>query len=50
MTRLPRVAPPDFPPPYPAGAPRFLPGEAVRVLTAAGPGHLRTPWYLRSLK
>ena len=47
MTRLPSVEPPAVPPPYPAGVPRFAPGEAVRVLTASGPGHLRTPWYLR---
>lgn len=44
---LPEVTPPGFPPPYPAGTPRFQPGEAVRVKLGAAPGHLRTPWYLR---
>ena len=44
---LPQVTPPDFPPPYPAGAPRFRPGQPVRVRRGDAPGHLRTPWYLR---
>jgi hypothetical protein len=44
---LPEVVPPDFPPPYPAGETRFRPGAAVRVRRADGPGHLRTPWYVR---
>ena len=28
-------------------APRFHPGERVRVLQMEPPGHLRTPWYCR---
>ena len=44
---LPEVTPPDFPPPYPAGEPRFRPGDAVRVRRGDAPGHIRTPWYLR---
>ncbi len=44
---LPAVAPPDFPPPYPVTGARFAPGEAVRVRAGDGPGHIRTPWYLR---
>lgn len=28
-------------------APRFKPGERVRVLQAAPLGHVRTPWYIR---
>ncbi|MEM9138326.1 MAG: SH3-like domain-containing protein [Pseudomonadota bacterium] len=36
-----------FDPPYPAGAPRFAAGQAVRVRPGAAPGHIRTPWYLR---
>jgi len=43
----PAVEPPGFPPPYPAGRPRFVPGTVVRVRTGTGPGHIRTPWYLR---
>ncbi len=31
----------------PAVAPRFMPGERVRVRKADVPGHLRTPWYIR---
>ena len=41
------VTPPDFPPPYPVGQTQFAPGDTVRVLTGASPGHIRTPWYLR---
>ncbi|MEL7349376.1 MAG: SH3-like domain-containing protein [Pseudomonadota bacterium] len=41
------VALPAVAPPYPAGAPRFAPGDAVRVRAGRAPGHLRTPWYLR---
>ncbi|HUF57828.1 MAG TPA: SH3-like domain-containing protein [Thermohalobaculum sp.] len=44
---LPEVTPPNFPPPYPVGATRFAAGDAVRVRAADGPGHLRTPWYVR---
>lgn len=44
---LPAVASPPVPPPYPAGSPRFAPGAVVRVRTGAGPGHIRTPFYLR---
>ena len=47
MSVLPEVTPPTFPPPYPAGDTRFAPGDAVRVRCADGPGHLRTPWYVR---
>ena len=46
----PAVAPLPFPPPYAeatAPAPRFAPGDVVRVRAAAPPGHVRTPWYLR---
>ena len=28
-------------------APRFRPGDPVRVRFAAPPGHIRTPWYIR---
>lgn len=28
-------------------APRFRPGDPVRVRRADPPGHLRTPWYIR---
>lgn len=28
-------------------APRFTPGERVRVRRAFPPGHVRTPWYIR---
>ena len=41
------VTPPDFAPPYPVGQTKFAPGDTVRVLTGASPGHIRTPWYLR---
>lgn len=44
---VPEVTPPDFPPPYPADNPRFAPGQIVRVRRGIGPGHIRTPWYLR---
>ncbi len=44
---LAEVTPPAFPPPYPVGAARFAPGSAVRVRAGDGPGHMRTPWYLR---
>ncbi|MEM7237288.1 MAG: SH3-like domain-containing protein [Pseudomonadota bacterium] len=44
---LPRVTPPAFAPPYPAGSPRFSPGQTVRVRRGPAPGHIRTPWYLR---
>ena len=44
---IPDLTPPGFPPPYPAGETRYRPGEAVCVRRADGPGHLRTPWYLR---
>ena len=47
MTAPPRVTLPAVPPPYPAGEPRFAPGDVVRVARRAGPGHMRTPWYLR---
>ncbi|MEM9148119.1 MAG: SH3-like domain-containing protein [Pseudomonadota bacterium] len=44
----PDVAPLPFAPPYPVQAtPRFSPGDIVRVLRADGPGHIRTPWYVR---
>lgn len=29
------------------GAPRFAPGDKVRVAERAAVGHCRTPWYLR---
>ena len=46
--RLPPPPDPATPPaPYPVGAPRFAPGETVRVRTGGGPGHVRTPFYLR---
>jgi nitrile hydratase len=50
MTTPPAVEPLPFPPPYadPARpAPRFAPGAVVRVRRGAGPGHIRTPAYLR---
>jgi hypothetical protein len=28
-------------------APRYRPGDAVRVRFADPPGHIRTPWYIR---
>ena len=28
-------------------APKFKPGDRVRVRRAAPPGHVRTPWYIR---
>lgn len=31
----------------PAHAPRFKPGARVKVRRADGPGHIRTPWYIR---
>lgn len=46
----PAVSPSPPPPPCPdpdAGPPRFAPGAVVRVKRGAGPGHIRTPWYLR---
>jgi nitrile hydratase len=30
-----------------APAPRFRPGDVVAVAFRDGPGHIRTPWYLR---
>jgi hypothetical protein len=33
--------------PPPAHAPRFKPGARVKVCRADGPGHIRTPWYIR---
>ncbi|MEM7058459.1 MAG: SH3-like domain-containing protein [Pseudomonadota bacterium] len=36
-----------FDPPYPAGTPKFQPGQTVRTRPGAAPGHIRTPWYLR---
>ena len=30
-----------------ATAPRFRPGDPVRVRFADPPGHIRTPWYIR---
>jgi len=47
MASPPAVDPLDFRPPYPAGEPRFAPAQPVRVKALDGPGHLRTPWYLR---
>jgi nitrile hydratase len=50
MAEPPAVAALPFPPPYlDAGttAPRFAPGAVVRVRRMDGPGHIRTPWYLR---
>lgn len=44
---LPPVSPPAFAPPYPVGTPAFAPRAAVRVRLGRGPGHIRTPWYLR---
>ena len=43
---LPAVETPP-PPPYPAGSPRFQPGDRVVVKAGIAPGHIRTPWYLR---
>jgi nitrile hydratase len=31
-------------------APRYRPGDSVRVRRAAPPGHLRTPWYIRGCR
>ena len=50
MAEPPPVAPLPFAPPYAAPddpAPRFAPGDAVRVRAGSAPGHVRTPWYLR---
>ncbi|MEM1382475.1 MAG: SH3-like domain-containing protein [Pseudomonadota bacterium] len=47
---LPDIAPAPVAPPYPAAAPGFAPGDAVRVKAGAAPGHIRTPWYLRGRK
>jgi nitrile hydratase len=50
LSAPPAVAPLPFPPPYadPAAAPpRFASGDVVRVRRGAGPGHIRTPAYLR---
>ena len=44
---LPSVETLPFQPPYPAGAPQFQAGQAVRVRPGVSPGHIRTPWYLR---
>jgi nitrile hydratase len=38
---------PQFKTDFPAVAPRFRPGDAVRVRKAAPPGHIRTPFYIR---
>jgi nitrile hydratase len=49
MAEPPVVAPLPFPPPYldpAASAPRFAPGQVVRVAFRDAPGHIRTPWYL----
>ncbi|MGF1501065.1 MAG: SH3-like domain-containing protein [Paracoccaceae bacterium] len=43
----PDVALPAVAPPFPAGRPAFAPGDVVRVRRGHGPGHIRTPWYLR---
>ncbi|MEL6476278.1 MAG: SH3-like domain-containing protein [Pseudomonadota bacterium] len=45
--KLPEITGPGIAPPYPVGATRFAPGQAVRVRQGAAPGHMRTPWYLR---
>lgn len=47
MTLPPEIAPHPHPPPYPAAAPRFAPGDPVRVRPGRAPGHIRTPAYLR---
>ena len=47
MTHLADIAPLPFAPPYPAAHPRFAPGDAVLVRAGQGPGHIRTPHYLR---
>lgn len=44
---LPTVEPLSFTPPYPAGEPKFGPGQTVRIRPGVAPGHIRTPWYLR---
>lgn len=45
---LPEITPLPFAPPYPLSGPaRFAPGDTVRVRRTDGPGHIRTPWYLR---
>jgi nitrile hydratase len=33
--------------PEAAEAPRFTPGDRVKVRRAFPPGHIRTPWYIR---
>lgn len=43
----PGVEPNGFAPPYPCGPSRFAPGDVVRVRPGRGPGHIRTPWYVR---
>jgi nitrile hydratase len=44
----PQVGPAPAPPwPLHGAAPRFAPGDAVRVRRFDGPGHIRTPWYVR---
>jgi nitrile hydratase len=48
MTEPPAVAPAPPAPYAVAGRPvRFAPGQVVRVRRGDGPGHMRTPWYLR---
>ena len=47
MTRLADIDDAPVPPPYPTGAARFAPGDVVRVRAGRGPGHIRTPAYLR---
>jgi nitrile hydratase len=44
---LPDIDLPAVPPAYPAGTPCLAPGDRVRVRSGDGPGHIRTPWYLR---
>lgn len=43
----PPVALPAPAAPYPHATTRFAPGDIVRVRTGRGPGHVRTPWYVR---
>lgn len=47
MTSVPETDMPPFGPPYPVTQARFAPGDIVRVRRGRGPGHIRTPSYLR---
>lgn len=47
MSLLAAMSGAPVPPPWPVASPRFAPGDAVRVKGGRGPGHIRTPFYLR---